>query len=49
MSYERPAIEQRVKVTGPVITAPGPVSLPATGTPTWAPHDTPNDTEREGS
>jgi hypothetical protein len=36
MRYERPAIEQRVAVSGPVITAPGSGSLVLT--PTWK-HD----------
>ncbi len=53
MRYERPAIEQRVKTTGPVIVGgAGPVSPPVP-TPNWAPHDTTNitadDTGRETS
>ena len=53
MRYERPAIEQRVKVVGPVIagvgTAPVSPGSPVAPTPTWAPHDAPKRTEREGS
>jgi hypothetical protein len=48
MPYERPAIEQRVKVTGPVITVTAPSSLVGV-TPRWAPHDTPSGTGDEGS
>ena len=50
MPYERPAIEQRVKVTGPVIAGTAPVSPNPTGaTPRWAPHDAPDGTGDEGS
>ena len=41
MTYERPAVEQRVKVAGPVI-AGVTVASPVTPTPTWIP-----DTETE--
>jgi hypothetical protein len=40
MRYERPGIEQRVKVMGPVIAG---LNVPGrsgtTVTPTWAPHE----------
>ena len=38
MRYERPAVERRVAVSGPVIRAVAPGS-PTIPTPTWAPHD----------
>ena len=38
MSYERPAVEKRIKVAGPVITAVTATS-PVTFTPAWATRD----------
>jgi hypothetical protein len=49
VKYERPGIEQRVEVTGPVIAGAVPaVSGPVT-TPRWAPHDAPDGAGGEGS
>jgi hypothetical protein len=48
MRYERPAIEQRVQVTGPVITV-ATVGSPTVQTPTWVPHDTRDGAGRERS
>ena len=48
MKYERPGIERRVKVQGPVIAGVIPVS-PATRTPIWAPHGAPDGAGTDGS
>jgi hypothetical protein len=41
VTYERPAVEQRVRVAGPVI-AGVTVASPVGITPTWAQHDAPD-------
>jgi hypothetical protein len=41
MTYERPAVERTIPVTGPLITAPTAGSAPIT-TPTWTSDDASN-------
>jgi hypothetical protein len=38
MTYERPAIDRRVQVNGPLINGPVAGSTPVL-TPTWTPHE----------
>jgi hypothetical protein len=39
VTYQQPAIDERVKVAGPLINGPSAPTSPAVPTPTWAPHD----------